>query len=106
MRIACKLDRFTVLLCLDSHKALALVLDPPIALELAYRDSNSILVSEFVSLYLCIYNSWKVGKAERGKMQKSRKRQLWLCNLPLVKKKCYNVIIYSHSYLSSKACQR
>ena len=55
MRIACKLDRFTVLLCRDSHKALALVLDPPIALELACRDSISILVSEFVSLYLCIY---------------------------------------------------
>ena len=81
MRIACKLDRFTVLLCLDSHKALALVLDPPITLELACRDFNSILVSEFVSLYLCIYYCWKVGKAERGKMQKSRKRQRWLCKL-------------------------
>ena len=46
----------------------------------------------------------RAGKSEKRKKAESRKKATLLVQSAFRQKKCYNVMISSHSYLTSKAC--
>ena len=47
----------------------------------------------------------RAGKSEKRKKAESRKKATLVVQSAFRQKKCYNVMISSHSYLTSKACQ-